>query len=196
MNNRRKLIVALGAGAMAPRFAWAQASKRRPVVGVLRVNPRDTSETFIEPFRRDMAALGWKENDNVEFAFSWAGGRNDALPLLAADMAARGVDLIIAFGPVGIRAVQKATATIPIIGIADDLAGAGFVKSMARPGGNTTGVSILATELDAKRLEILLETVPAARRIGVLHDPSVVLSMPGVQAAGRALKVELVLAPA
>ena len=196
MNNRRKLIGALGAGAIAPRFAWAQTIKRRPVVGVIRVNPRDANETFIEPFRRDMAALGWKENDNVEFAFSWAGGRNDALPLLAADMVARGVDLIIVFGPIGIRAAQKAAATIPIIGMADDLAGAGFVKSMAQPGGNTTGVSILATELDAKRLEILLEAVPAARRIGVLHDPSAALSMPGVQAAGRALKVELVLAPA
>ena len=66
MITRRKLIVALGAGALAPILAAAQTGKRRPVVGVVRVNPRDTNETFIEPFRRDMAVLGWIENDNVE----------------------------------------------------------------------------------------------------------------------------------
>ena len=152
MNNRRKLVIALGASAIAPRIGWTQATRRRPVVGVIRVNPRNTNETFLEPFRRDMASLGWKENDNVEFVFAWADGRNDALPKLAADMVARGVDVILTFGPDGTRAAQSATPTIPIVAMMDDIVGAGFVQSMARPGGHTTGVSILATELDAKRL--------------------------------------------
>jgi putative ABC transport system substrate-binding protein len=196
VNRRRKILFALGACVLAPNIAWAQATKRRPVIGVIRINPRDTNETFIEPFRRDMAALGWKENENVEFAFSWASGRNNALPLLAADMVARGVDVIVTFGAPGVRAAQNATRTIPIIGMADDLVGAGLVQSMARPGGNTTGISILATELDAKRLEVLHEVAPAARRIGVLHDMSITTSIPAVKAAGRSFGVELIFAPA
>jgi putative ABC transport system substrate-binding protein len=196
MNNRRKLVIALGASVIAPRIGWTQATKRRPVVGVIRINPRNTNETFVEPFRRDMASLGWKENDNIEFVFAWADGRNDVLPKLAADMVARGVDVIVTFGPDGTRAAQSATPTIPIVAMTDNLVGAGLVQSMARPGGHTTGVSILATELDAKRLEVLHEFSPAARRIGVLHDPSAPASIPMVKAVGHALDVELVFAPA
>jgi putative ABC transport system substrate-binding protein len=163
---------------------------------VIRINPRNTNETFVEPFRRDMALYGWKENDNVEFVFTWAEGRNDMLPKLAAEMVARGVDVIVTFGPVGTRAVQSATPTIPIVAMADDLVGAGLVQSMPRPGGHTTGVSILATELDAKRLELLHEVATTAQRIGVLHDPSLTGSISTLKAAGPALKIELVFAPA
>ena len=196
MKTRREFVIALGATVIAPRIAWTQATKRRPVVGVIRINPRNTNETFVEPFRRDMAALGWKENDNVEFVFTWAEGRNDMLPKLAAEMVARGVDVIVTFGPVGTRAVQSATPTIPIVAMADDLVGAGLVQSMPRPGGHTTGVSILATELDAKRLELLHEVATTAQRIGVLHDPSLTGSISTLKAAGPALKIELVFAPA
>jgi putative tryptophan/tyrosine transport system substrate-binding protein len=196
MNNRRKLIVAIGASAFEPRIGWTQATRRRAVVGVIRVNPRNTNETFAEPFRRDMASLGWKENDNVEFVFVWAEGRNDALSKFAADILARGVDVIVTFGPEGTRAAQSATPSIPIVAMMDNLVGAGVVQSMARPGGHTTGVSILATELDAKRLELLHEASPAARRIGVLHDPAVPETIANVKAAGRALNIELVFAPA
>lgn len=196
MKTRREFVIALGATVIAPRIAWTQATKRRPVVGVIRINPRNTNETFVEPFRRDMALYGWKENDNVEFVFTWAEGRNDMLPKLAAEMVARGVDVIVTFGPVGTRAVQSATPTIPIVAMADDLVGAGLVQSMPRPGGHTTGVSILATELDAKRLELLHEVATTAQRIGVLHDPSLTGSISTLKAAGPALKIELVFAPA
>ena len=196
MNKRRKLVIALGAAAFAPRVCWPQEIKRRPLVGIIRVNPRNTNDTFVETFRRDMASLGWKENENVEFLFAWADGRNEILPKLAADMVGRGVDVIVTFGSVGTHAAQRATATIPIVGMTDDLVGAGLVQSMARPGGHTTGVSILATELNVKRLEILHEIAPAARRIGVLHDPSITNAILAVKAAGRALKLELVFAPA
>ena len=194
MITRRKLVIALGAGALAPVIAAAQTGKRRPVIGVVRVNPRDTNETFIEPFRRDMAALGWIEHDNVEFMFSWAGGRNAALAPLIADMVARKVDLIVTFGPVGARAALQATTTIPIVAMTDDLAGGGLVKSMARPGGNLTGVSILATELDAKRLEILREAAPSVRRVGVLYDPELVRSMSSIKAAAPKLGIEIAFA--
>jgi putative tryptophan/tyrosine transport system substrate-binding protein len=104
--------------------------------------------------------------------------------------------VIVTFGPVGTRAVQSATPTIPIVAMADDLVGAGLVQSMPRPGGHTTGVSILATELDAKRLELLHEVATTAQRIGVLHDPSLTGSISTLKAAGPALKIELVFAPA
>jgi len=191
---RRKLVIALGAGALAPVIAAAQTGKRRPVIGVARVNPRDTNETFIEPFRRDMAALGWIEHDNVEFMFSWAGGRNTALAPLIADMVARKVDLIVTFGPVGARAALQATTAIPIVAMTDDLAGGGLVKSMARPGGNLTGVSILATELDAKRLEILREAAPFVRRVGVLYDPELVRSIASIKAVAPKLGIEIAFA--
>jgi len=191
---RRKLVIALGAGTLAPVSAAAQTGKRRPVIGVVRVNPRDTNETFIEPFRRDMAALGWIEHDNVEFMFSWAGGRNAALAPLIADMVARKVDLIVTFGPVGARAALQATTTIPIVAMTDDLAGGGLVKSMARPGGNLTGVSILATELDAKRLEILREAAPSVRRVGVLYDPELVRSIASIKAVAPKLGIEIAFA--
>jgi len=187
-------MIALGAGALAPIFAAAQSGKRRPVVGIVRVNPRDTNETFTEPFRRDMAALGWIEHDNVEFLFAWAGGRNAALGPLAADMVARNVDVIVTFGPAGSYAAQRATTAIPIVTMSDDLVGAGMVKSMARPGGNLTGVSILATELDSKRLEILHEAAPSVRRVGVLYDPGIVRSMSAIKAAAPRLGIEIVLA--
>ena len=187
-------MIALSAGALAPVFAVAQTGKRRPVVGVMRVNPRDTNETFIEPFRRDMAALGWIEHNNVEYLFSWAGGRNAALDPLVADMVARKVDVIVTFGPTGSKAAQQATATIPIVAMTDVFDGTGLVKSMARPGGNLTGVSILATELDSKRLEILHEAAPSVRRVGVLYDPGLVRSMPAIKAAAPRLGIELAFA--
>lgn len=193
---RRKFVVALGTSALAPRISWSQGAKRRPVVGVLRVNPRDTGETFLEPLRRELATLGWRENDNVEFAFAWAGGSADALPGLAAGLVKRGVDLILTFGPIGTRAAQKASSTIPIISMAEDLVGAGLVDNMGRPGGNTTGISILGTELNAKRLSILREATPGVHRYGALYEPSIATSLPAEQAAARNMKIELVLAPA
>jgi putative ABC transport system substrate-binding protein len=193
---RRALVLALGASVIVPACAFAQGTKRRPVVGVIRINPRGVNEVFLEPFRRDMTALGWKERENVDFLFTWADGRNDRLPALAAEMVARGVDVIVTFGAPGVRAAQAASSIIPIVGMADDMVGAGLVRSMARPGGNITGVSILATELDAKRLEILHEAAPAARRIGVLHDPSITRSIAAIKDAGRSFGVELVFAPA
>ncbi|MEO8442965.1 MAG: ABC transporter substrate-binding protein [Betaproteobacteria bacterium] len=141
-----------------------------------------------------MAALGWIERDNVEFLFSWASGHNAALAPLIADMATRKVDVIVTFGPIGARAALQATTAIPIVAMTDDLAGGGLVKSMARPGGNLTGVSIFATELDAKRFEILREAAPSVRRVGVLYDPGLVRSMPAIKAAASRLGIGIALA--
>jgi putative ABC transport system substrate-binding protein len=113
---------------------------------------------------------------------------------LAADLVTAQVDVIYAAGDLAIRATQRATKTIPILGATDDMIGAGLVHSMAHPGGNTTGLSLLATELDGKRQDILLEAVPGIRRMAVLVDPNTNTSPAHIQAledTARSRDVEL-----
>jgi hypothetical protein len=109
------------------------------------------------------------------------------IPEFAADFAKAQVDVILALGEYAIRPAQRATATIPILASADDMVGSGFVNSLARPGGNTTGISILATELDGKRQEILTEAVPGLRRIAVLAD-SKITALPQLKALQEAAR--------
>jgi ABC-type uncharacterized transport system substrate-binding protein len=188
---RREFISLLGGTAAAlPIVARAQQG-HLPVVGALRSNPKDT-EAFAEPFRRYMKAIGWEEGRNIRFLFVWAEGRNERAPALAGELVAKNVDLIITFGDPAIRAAQRATQTIPIVGMTDDMIGSGLAVSMARPGGNTTGVSILTLELDVKRLEILHEFLPQARRIAVLADPSTISTRAQLSSAARDLALELV----
>src|SRR5215475_1329022 len=189
---RREFITLLGGGRTLELPARAQKGDM-PLVGVLRPNPRGVAETFAEPFRRYMKAIGWEEGRNIRFLFVWADGRNDRAPALAGELVAQNVDLIIPFGDPAIRAAQRATQAIPIVGMTDDMIGSRFAASMARPGGNTTGVSILASELDVKRLEILHEFVPQARRIAVLADPSTISTRAQLASAARDLGLELVV---
>jgi putative tryptophan/tyrosine transport system substrate-binding protein len=187
---RREVITLLGGAAVWSLAARAQ--QRLPVVGILRINPKEF-EIFAEPFRGYMKEMGWEEERNVRFEFVWAGGRNEDLPGLARDLVARPADVIVTFGNPGISAVQRATATIPIVGMSDDMVREGLAASMARPGGHTTGVSILGTELDAKRLELLHEYVPHARRIAALMDPtSASAAQKRIEEAARRLNLELV----
>jgi putative ABC transport system substrate-binding protein len=188
---RRNFIALLGGAAAWPLAAGAQQG-RLPVVGVLRPSAKD-AEPFVEPFRRYMKAIGWEEGRNIRFLFAWMEGRNERAPLLAGDFVAQNVDLIVTFGDPAIRAAQRATQTIPIVGMTDDMVGSGLVASLARPGGNTTGVSILAPELNVKRLEFLHEFVPQARRIAVLADPSTISTHAQLTGAARDLGVELVI---
>ncbi len=161
-----------------------------PVVGVLRVNAEDT-ELFAGPFRGFMKEFGWEEGRNIRFEYLWAGGQYDRLPAMARDLVERKVDVLVTFGNPAVQATQRATKTIPIIGLTDDLVGYGLAVSMARPGGNTTGVSILGTELDTKRHELLHEFVPGAKRIAILADPDQFKSRGQIEAATRAYGIEL-----
>jgi putative tryptophan/tyrosine transport system substrate-binding protein len=190
---RRKFLTLLGGAAAAwPLAARAQQQGRLPVVGVLRPNPKEVNEIFAEPFRRYMKAIGWEEGRNVRFLFVWTEGRSERAPALAGELVGQNVDLIITFGDPAIRAAQRATQTIPIVGMTDDMVGSGLAASLARPGGNTTGVSILAAELDVKRLEVLHEFVPQARRIAVLADPTTISTRAQVISGARDLDVEVV----
>jgi putative ABC transport system substrate-binding protein len=188
---RREFVTLLGSAAVAWPLAVRAQQGHLPVVGVLRPIPKDADQ-FAEPFRRYMRAIGWEDGRNVRFLFVWADGRNERAPALAEELVAQNVDLIITFGDPAIRAAQRATQAIPIVGMTDDMVGSGLAASMARPGRNTTGVSILSPELDVKRLEILHEFVPQARRIAVLADPST-SNRAQLASAARDLGVELLV---
>ena len=141
-----------------------------------------------------MKELGWEENRDYRVVFRFAEGHVDRFPVLTEELLAEKVNVIIVFGEAGIKAAQRATNTVPIVGVAADMIRTGLATSMARPDGNLTGVNILAGELDVKRLEILHESVPAAKRIGALALPD-----PGfdtvreLEAAARQLNLELLV---
>jgi len=143
-------------------------------------------------FRQGMRELGYLEGQNVAFEDRFAEGRFDRLPSLAADLARRNPDVIVAVAPGAIRAARNATRTIPIVmafsGV--DPVAAGFVASLSRPGGNVTGLTMLAPELSAKRLEILKEAVPGATRVGILGykpNPGTVEQLKAIEGSAQRL---------
>jgi putative ABC transport system substrate-binding protein len=188
---RREFIAVLGGAAVVwVRFASAQKFDV-PVVATLN-SSRETSEYFWKVFRRDMQALGWEDNRNIRVIRRWPEKADEGMSELARNLIAEGATVIFAgAGDSAIRAAQKATSSLPIVGMSDDMVASGLVASLARPGSNTTGVSILASELNAKRLELLHELVPQARRIAILADPTTVSTRHQLESAARELNVEL-----
>jgi ABC-type uncharacterized transport system substrate-binding protein len=187
---RREFITLLGAAAAWPLAARAQKD-RVPVIGILRVNPKNLNEIFAEPFRRYMKALGWDEGRNVRYQFVWADGQIERIPALAQELADEKVDLLIAFGTPSANAVERASSTIPTVAITDDMIASGLSSDLRRMRfNNMTGVSILSAELDVKRLELLHEFVPRAKRVGILVDPNVSPRVPDLKDAARTLGVE------
>ena len=173
--------------------ALAQNAGNLPVVGVLRVNTADTVEPMASKLRAALAALGQIDGRTIRIETRLAEGHVERLPELARSLVAEKASVIITAGDPPTRAAQHATQTIPIVALVDDLVAAGLINSLAKPGGNTTGVSILATELDAKKIELLKQILPSARRFGVLRDPanSVSARMKAIAETAQALGVEL-----
>src|SRR5437870_11162818 len=144
-----------------------------PVIGVLSATSSSTSSgPFMGAFRQGLREAGYVEGQNVMIEYRWAEGHYDRLPALAADLVGRKVDLIMAGNPPAALAAKSATSTIPIVFGGTDPVADGLVASLARPGGNLTGVSFVADELTAKRLELLSELVPRARVIALLMNPN------------------------
>jgi putative tryptophan/tyrosine transport system substrate-binding protein len=196
---RRQFIVLLG-GAAASRSGAvlaqsAQGTPQPPIVGWLTSVPMRPNPIG-DAISAELARLGWVEGKTVTYDVREAPPDMSKLPAIAAELANRPVTIILAPAPPAAAAAQRATRTIPIIALADDVQASGLVSSIARPGANTTGVSIFASELDVKRLALLAELVPAARRIAVVTDSKVGPSMAQLDAAARKLRVELVVVEA
>src|SRR5215472_14208176 len=160
------VLVALALSAAAP--ALARDTAKMPLVGVLRINTPATNDPGATMLRKALADVGDVDGHNLRLEFRLAEGHAERYPAMAERLVRDGASVIIAYGVPPVRAAQNATTTIPIVAVAYDLVDAGFIKSLAKPGGNITGVSILSPELATKKLDILKEIVPAARRFGVL----------------------------
>jgi putative ABC transport system substrate-binding protein len=185
------IILAFALGTLAaPLAAEAQQAGKIPRIGVLQV--WSSADPMIELIRQALREVGYVEGQTIAIEFRSAEGKTERLPALAADLVQLKIDAIMTFGDPAIRAAQQATRTIPIVAATDDLVGAGLVASLARPGGNTTGVSILAPELNVKRLELVKETLPRVSRFAALWDPGTgTFHLKGLEAAARSLGVEL-----
>ena len=187
---RREFIALIGASVTWPFAALAQQAGRTYRIGGLSGSPRNSPPTvaMFDELRR----LGFIEGQNLTIDWRVYALHIDLIPEFAAELVRAKVDVIYASGD-AVRAAQRATATIPILAIAQDMLGQGLVNSLARPGGNTTGVSVLATELDGKRQEILIEAVPGLRRMGILADSKVTSSsqLQALQEAARTRGVEV-----
>ena len=168
---RREFITLIGGAAAWPLAARAQQSAI-PIFGVLLVFSPEAGRTFTEPLRAYMRALGYVEGRNINFDVRYADGKVDRLPALAAELVAQRPAVIATFGDATGLAAKAATTTIPIVSMSEDLVRAKLVTEMRQPGGNVTGVSIMGTELDAKRLEILSELLPARSTVLLLADPT------------------------
>jgi putative ABC transport system substrate-binding protein len=167
-------MLLLGGAMIAARALRAQ-QKAMPVIGFLSVASPGPSAPLVTAFHQGLSETGYVEGQNVAIEFRWAEGRQDRLSALAADLVGRRVDVIAtAGGESSALAAKNATSTIPIVflGGAGDPIGNGLVASFARPGGNVTGTSLMPTELNPKRLELLSELVPLAGVIALFVDPN------------------------
>src|SRR5437899_12726880 len=146
--------------------------KAMPVVGYLGSASPGPSAPFVAAFREGLSETGYVEGEHLTIEYRWGEARYERLPALAADLADRKVDVIVAIGNPSALAAKSTTSTIPIIFTSSDPVEYGLVASLARPGGNLTGVSLMGTELTPKRLELLSELVPQARVIALLVNPN------------------------
>ena len=168
------LITALALALHAvPLAAEAQGPPRVPRIGVLRPGSPMGADLVLEAFRQELKALGYFQGQNVLLEARYAEGKLDRLPHLATELVQLKVDVIVVASGVAIRAVQQATTTIPVVmAVSSDPVADGIVASLARPGGNITGLSMLALELSGKRLQLLKEAVAKASRVAVMWNPA------------------------
>ena len=195
MLNRRTLLVTLGASAFAQSSSFAQQHPRKPPrIGWLVPTTQSEWDGLLEEYRRGMRELGYIEGRTVETEYLYADGHFDRLPDLAAKLVERKVDLIVTASTPAIIAAKRATDKIPVVFAASsDPLSTGVVTSLAKPGGNITGLSLMASDLSAKRLELIHALVPRVNNIAVLWDssnPGMALRVRETRAAAESSKID------
>jgi putative ABC transport system substrate-binding protein len=194
--DRRAFIGTLAGGLLAaPLAAEAQQAGRVYRIGFLSTASATAAASRVEAFRLGLRELGYIEGRNVTIEYRWAEGKDERLPGLAAELVSLKVDIIVTQGTVPTLAARKASATVPIImATAGDPVATGLVASLARPGGNITGLTQINPDVTGKRLELLRDMLPGLARVAVLWNPSNPVSGPELretEAAARSLRLEL-----
>jgi len=198
---RRRDFFALAGSAtaamlLAPSAAHAQSSGRLPTIGFLGAATPNIWSAFVAAFLQRMRELGWIDGSNVKIEYRWAEGRQDRYAAFAAEFAQQKVDVIVTAGTPAVIATMKATSTIPIVfAAAGDPVETKLVSSLARPGGNVTGLSNQQTDLGGRKLELLGEVVPGFKRVAIMgnvNSPIITLEMKSVAAAAAKLGLEAV----
>ena len=192
---RREFITLIGAAAAWPLAARAQ-QPAMPVVGFIRDGSAEAATRYVGAFRKGLNQSGYVEGQNVTIEYHWLEGQHDRLPALLADLVRRQVAVIASVGNLPALAAKSATAQIPIVfGVGEDPVRLGLVASLARPGGNATGINFLIQEVTAKRLRLLQDLVPKAVRIAVLLNPAnastAETTLRQVQAAAPAIGLQI-----
>jgi ABC-type uncharacterized transport system substrate-binding protein len=190
---RREFITLLGGTAAWPLAARGQQAGRLPTVGVLGVATASAWNPWVAGFIQRLRELGWIEGRTLAIEYRWADGRSERFPELAAEFVRLKVDVIVTAGG-AVMAAKQATPLIPIVfAVASDPVGSGLVASLARPGGNVTGLSVQATDLAGKRVELLREIVPGLRTLAIMANvgyPAAAREMAEVRASLHALGLD------
>jgi putative ABC transport system substrate-binding protein len=196
MIGRREFVTLLGGAAAWPLAVRAQQSAKLPTIGFLGPLTPSAQSEWTAAFVQRLRELGWIEGRTVSIEYRWGEGRTDHLAEIAAEFVRRKVDVIITAGTAAVSATKQATPVIPIVfATAGDPVGTGLVASLARPGGNVTGLSNQSADLPGKRLDLLRELIPKLRRLAILANigsPIGVLEMGEVQTAAHTLGLEVV----
>jgi putative ABC transport system substrate-binding protein len=196
---RREFITLVGGAAATSSFLWplavsAQQWAKRPTIGFLGAASPAGWAKWIDAFVQRLGELGWIEGRTVAIEYRWAEGRKERFAEIAAEFVQLGVDIIVTSGP-AVPAVKQATSVIPIVfPIENDPVGTGLVQSLARPGGNVTGLSLQFSDTVSKRFELLREVVPNLHRLAVMYNagyPAVVVEMGETRAVARTRGLEL-----
>src|SRR5262245_26315779 len=192
---RRKFLATLGAAATWPLAARAQQAAKVPAIGFLGATTPSADGQRFAAFVQRLRELGWIEGRSVAFEVRWAQGRGERIAEIAAELVGLKVDVILTHTTPAVLAAKQATSVIPIVfATAGDPVGTGVVASLARPGGNVTGLSSQATDTVGKRLELLREVVPGLRRLAILANVSsafAVVELNEVQTSARTLSLEV-----